>query len=120
MDNTVTTTAPTDELGSTLVALQEAGQSGAFTSQLLMMGAIFAIFYFLMIRPQQQEQKKQAELHAGLKKDDKVVTVSGLHGKVYEVRAHTVLLEVADRVRIEVEKEAVKRKADDGSEKKEG
>lgn len=118
MDNIVTMTAPEGELGSTLVALQEGAQSGAFTSQLLMMGAIFAIFYFLMIRPQQQEQKKQADLHAGLKKDDKVVTVSGLHGTVHEVRASTVVLEVADRVRIEVDKEAVKRKADDDSAKK--
>ncbi len=75
-----------------------------------LMIAMVAIIYFLIIRPQQKEMKEQEALVASLQKGDAVVTSSGLHGKVYEVHDTTVLLEVADRVRITVEKSAVRRK----------
>ncbi len=96
--------------GADLIAWQEAPGGGAFTSQILMMAAIFAIFYFLLIRPQQKEAKLQTELLGSLQKGDMVVTASGLHGTVFEVRDAEVILEIADRVRITVDKPAIKRK----------
>jgi preprotein translocase subunit YajC len=98
-----------ESTASTIVAHQAAagGQPGLLSS-LPMMLAILAIFYFLMIRPQQQEAKRQAELISKLQKGDMVLTAFGLHGKVAEVRDTTILLEVADKVRIVIEKSAVK------------
>jgi preprotein translocase subunit YajC len=72
--------------------------------------AMIAIFYFLLIRPQQAERKAHENLLASLKKGDPVVTASGLHGKVHEVKGDTVVLEVADKVRLTVDRVAVKRK----------
>lgn len=72
--------------------------------------AMVLIIWFLIIRPQQKEMKAQETLIASLQKGDEVVTASGLHGRVYEVHDATVLLEVADRVRVTVDKSSVKRK----------
>ena len=110
MDSTAHTAIPSTPAGE-ILALQEAAPGGgAFTSQLIMMVAIFAIFYFLMIRPQQREAKAQQELIGSLQKGDVVVTASGLHGTVWEVRDTEVVLEVAERVRVTIDKVAVKRK----------
>ena len=109
MDTLSHTTAVAADAAPT-VALQEGPGGGAFTSQILMMAAIFAIFYFLLIRPQQKEAKQQQELLSGLQKGDQVVTASGLHGTVFEVRDAEVVLEIADRVRVTVDKPSVKRK----------
>jgi preprotein translocase subunit YajC len=68
---------------------------------------IFVVMYFLIIRPQQQQQKKQQELINQLKKGDDVVLQSGIFGKVYEVRADDMLVEIASNVRVRVLKSAV-------------
>ena len=95
------------------VILGQAAQGGAsMVSTLMMMGMIFVIFYFLLIRPQQKEHKSHMALLMGLQKGDKVVTGSGIHGRVYEVAGDTVVLEIADRVRVTVDKSSVKRKTD--------
>lgn len=75
-----------------------------------LMIAMVAIIYFLIIRPQQKELKDQEALIASIQKGDAVVTAAGLHGRVYEVHDKTILLEVADRVRITIEKSSVRRK----------
>ena len=77
-----------------------------------MMGAFVAIFYFVMWRPRQQEEKEQAALLASLQKGDKVVTNSGVHGRIVEVRPTTLLLEIATNVVITVERETVRRKGE--------
>lgn len=87
-----------------------AGQGGGMMSTMVMMFAILGIFWFLLIRPQQKEQKAQQEMLSALSKGDKVATASGLHGKVHEVRGDLVVLEVADKVRLTVDKVSVKRK----------
>ena len=87
-------------------------QGGGMAQTLVMMAMIFGIFYFLLIRPQQKEHKAHMALLMGLQKGDKVATASGLHGRVYEVGGETVVLEVSDRVRLTVDKSAVKRKTD--------
>lgn len=70
---------------------------------------VFAIFYFLMIRPQQKQQKKHREMLGQVKKGDEVITASGIHGKIYAVMDNTVTLEVADNVRFRIEKPQIAR-----------
>jgi preprotein translocase subunit YajC len=68
---------------------------------------IGVIFYFLLIRPQQKQRKEQQKLIEALKTGDKVVTSSGIHGMISNVKERTVLLKVADNVKIEIDKAAV-------------
>ena len=65
------------------------------------------IFYFLLIRPQQKRQKQHQQLMSNLKTGDRVVTSSGIHGLIANVKETTFLLKVADNVKIEVDKSAV-------------
>jgi preprotein translocase subunit YajC len=68
---------------------------------------IFIIMYFLLFRPQKKRQQEQQRLISALKTGDKVVTSSGIHGLIANVKETTVILKVADNVKIEVEKSAV-------------
>ena len=83
---------------------------GGFGSSILLLVAILGIFYFLLIRPQQKQAKEHNTLLASLKKDDRVVTASGLFGRIWAVKDTTLIVEVARDVRVEMEKSAVKRK----------
>ena len=96
--------------------------TGALINQLPLLGAIVAIFYFLVIRPQNQERKKHDELVAGLKRDDDVVTSAGIFGRVTQVDGPRVELEVAPKIRIWVEAASVKARigAEPAAETKEG
>ena len=69
--------------------------------------ALIAIFYFLMIRPQQKRAKEHKALVSGLKKGDEVVTNGGLFGKVTEVGDNFAQLEVADGVQVKIQKQSV-------------
>jgi preprotein translocase subunit YajC len=86
-----------------------AGGSNAVFTQLLFFAAIFAIFYFLLIRPQQRQKKEREALLAAIKKGDRVVTTSGLHGTVTGLGEHTVVLRVADQVKLEFDRSAIGR-----------
>ena len=68
---------------------------------------IFVIMYFVMIRPQKKRQDQQQKLIASLKSGDRVVTNAGIHGLISNVKESTVLLKVADNVKIEVDKSAI-------------
>ena len=68
---------------------------------------IFIIMYFLLYRPQMRKQKEQQRLVSALKTGDRVVTGSGIHGLISNVKETTVILKIADNVKIEVEKSAV-------------
>jgi preprotein translocase subunit YajC len=68
---------------------------------------IFVIMYFLLFRPQMKRQKEQQKLIAALKTGDRVVTASGIHGLISNVKERTVILKIADNVKIEVEKSAI-------------
>jgi preprotein translocase subunit YajC len=70
------------------------------------------IFYFVLIRPQQKERKEHDALVAALQKGQKVVTRSGVHGRVSKVGESTVDLEIADKVVVTVDKTSVTRKGD--------
>jgi preprotein translocase subunit YajC len=68
---------------------------------------IFIIMYFVMIRPQKKRQEEQKKLMASLKTGDRVVTNGGIHGLIANVKENTVLVKVADNVKIEMEKSAI-------------
>ena len=68
---------------------------------------VFVIFYFLLIRPQSQRQKKLQEMIANLKKGDRVVTSGGIHGEVVDIKDTSTVLKVADNVKIEFTKQSV-------------
>ena len=63
---------------------------------------IIAVFYFLMIVPQQKRQKKEKEFESNLKVGDKIVTKSGIHGKIAEIAETTVVIEtMAGKLKME-------------------
>ncbi len=75
--------------------------------QLVPMALIFAIFYFLVIRPERQKQKTHQEMLKAVRKNDEVVTSGGIHGVVVNVKEKTVVVRVDENVRIEFDKEAI-------------
>jgi preprotein translocase subunit YajC len=85
------------------------GGSTALLTQVVFFAAIFAIFYFLLIRPQQKQRRDRERLLAAVKKGDRVVTTSGLHGTVTGLNEHTVILRVADQVKLEFDRAAIGR-----------
>ncbi len=68
---------------------------------------IFVIMYFVLLRPQMKRQKDQQRLVSTLKTGDRVVTNAGIHGLISNVKETTVIVKVADNVKIEMEKSAV-------------
>ena len=86
---------------------QAPASSGAGLIGLLPFVFIFIIMYYVMLRPQLRRQKEQARLVASLKTGDRVVTSSGIHGLISNVKDTTVIVKVADNVKIEMEKSAV-------------
>ena len=68
---------------------------------------IFIIMYFVMIRPQKKRQQQQQQLIGSLKTGDRVVTNAGIHGLISNVKETTVLVKVADNVKIEIDKSAI-------------
>jgi len=83
------------------------GGTGGFLSFLLPILLIWAIFYFLLIRPQQVKQKQHQEMISSLRKGDKVVTAGGIYGTIVNVKEDTFVLKVDDGVRIEFAKSAI-------------
>jgi len=75
---------------------------GGDFSFIIMMGVLFAIFYFLMIRPQQKKQKDIKNMIANLSHGDLVMTSGGIQGKVTGLTDTIVTLEIADKVKIKV------------------
>jgi preprotein translocase subunit YajC len=69
--------------------------------------AIFVIFYFFMIRPQNKKRKELQNMRESLKKGDSVVTIGGIHGKVIEVKETTIVLSVDANTKIKVDKSSV-------------
>ncbi len=68
---------------------------------------LFVIFYFMLIRPQQQKQKSHADMITKLEKNDEVITVGGVHATVISVGEKTAILRIADNVKIEIEKASI-------------
>ncbi len=102
---------------TTLLALaQETGGGGAQApgacggqgmSTMFVFAMMFAVFYFIIIRPQQKRAKEHQNMLAGLKKGDHVITRGGIMGRVSGVQDKYVVLEVQEKVRIRVLKNAI-------------
>ncbi len=70
--------------------------------------AMFAIFYFLLIRPQQKRQKKTQQMQSDLKKGDKVITIGGLHGVVDALDEGTVVIKASEGARLTFDRAAIR------------
>lgn len=95
-----------------LDASQQGTQSSGMMS-IIMLVLIFVVFYFFMIRPQTKKQKEIQKQRAAMKAGDSVITSGGIYGKIKEVKENTLLIEVAENVRIKVDKNSVFVTADD-------
>ena len=84
-------------------------------SGILMMVLIFVVFYFFMIRPQSKRQKEVRKFQDSLEAGKHVVTSGGIYGKIKEVKDNIVVLEIADNVRIKVNKTMVFDSPEDAS-----
>ncbi|MDR1585258.1 MAG: preprotein translocase subunit YajC [Prevotellaceae bacterium] len=79
----------------------------------IFIGLIIVVFYFFLIRPQSKRQKEIKKQREAMKVGDRVVTSGGIYGKVKEMSDNTVLLEIAENVRIKVDKNSVFPSAED-------
>jgi preprotein translocase, YajC subunit len=94
-------------ISNVLLQAPEPAVGGSNSMMIFMIIAMVAIFYFFMIRPQQKRQKDLQKARDAMKSGDKVVIAGGIHGRIKEVAEASMLIEVADGVRIRVEKSSV-------------
>lgn len=97
---TASAQAQTSSTGSTQ---PKGGPLGMFMPMIL----VFAIFYFLMIRPQSKQKKQHQLLLQNLKRGDEVITTAGIHGKVAGIADTILTLEIAENIRIKMDKQQV-------------
>ena len=83
------------------------GGGGSMFSTVIMFSLIILIFYFMILRPQQKRQKERQKLLDSVKKGDKVVTIGGAHGVVVGVEEKTLLVQIAENVKVKFERSAV-------------
>jgi preprotein translocase subunit YajC len=90
-------------------ARAQAGPAGAPPAlmQFAPLILIFVVFYFLLIRPQQQKAKEQRTMLANLKRNDDVITAGGLYGKIMALTDKIVTLEIAPNVRVRVDRQQI-------------
>jgi len=79
------------------------------TMSILLIVGLIAIFYFMLIRPQQKRMRQQVELMNNLRTGDDVMTSSGIYGTITEIEEETVLLEISEDVEVRVAKSAIAR-----------
>ena len=92
-----------------MIFLQASGQAGAGSgfSTIIMMVAIFVIFWLFMIRPQQKRQKELQQKRDALGINDRIVTSGGLYGVIKDIKQTEFVVEIADGVRVRVDKGSV-------------
>jgi preprotein translocase subunit YajC len=93
----------------TFLQAQPSGAGSGNWSFLIMMGLIFVVMYFFMIRPQQKKQKELVKFRQSLQKGDKVITAGGIYGRVAEVNDKDtfIFLEIDNNVKIRVDKSSI-------------
>ena len=82
-------------------------QAGGGMEGIIMLVIMFAIFYLLLIRPQQKRAKQHKELVENLKSGDQVITAGGLHGKIVAVQDDIITLEIASNVRVKINRPSI-------------
>ncbi|MDR2797446.1 MAG: preprotein translocase subunit YajC [Treponema sp.] len=80
---------------------------GSFISTLVPFAMIIAIFYFLIIRPQNKKQKETQQMLSALKKGDKITTIGGIHGVIQSVKENSVIVKVDEDTKIEFSRNAI-------------
>jgi len=85
---------------------QTGGESGGSTVIIFWI-AILGVFYFFMIRPQQQKQKKAKKFRNELAKGQNIVTIGGVHGRIAEVREDVIILDIEKGAKLKVDKSAI-------------
>jgi len=86
---------------------QGGSPEGSLISTLIMFAMIIAIFYFLILRPQQKRAKEREKMLGAVKKGDKVVTAGGIHGTVAGVDEKTILVQIADNVKVKLDRTGI-------------
>jgi preprotein translocase subunit YajC len=86
---------------------QAGGLGSALGSPLVMMVVVMGIFYVMLILPQQRQRKKLQAMLAALKPGDKVITNGGIYGSISGIDGETVILKIADQVKIRVARSAI-------------
>ncbi len=89
------------------ILLQAQAQTPSPLTSLLPLLLIIVVFYFFMIRPQMKRQKELKNYRNALQKNDKIITTGGIYGKITDIKDTTVTVEVADNVRIKIDKSAI-------------
>lgn len=89
------------------ILLQGAPKSGFDANTLIMIVLMIVVFYFFMIRPQQKKQKEIKKFQESIQQGTEVVTSGGIYGKVKDIKDRYLIVEIADNVRIKIEKTAV-------------
>ncbi len=92
---------------ASLLLLQGGGAAGILGNPLFMMIIVMGIFYVMLIVPQQRQRKKTQAMLAAVKNGDKVVTSSGIYGTVNGLDGDTVILKIADQVKIRIARSAI-------------
>lgn len=87
--------------------LLQAPQGNSGMMQILMIVVLIAVFYFCMIRPQNKKQKEIKKFREGIQKGDKVITAGGIFGTVREIKETHIVLEIAENVKISIDKGSV-------------
>jgi len=90
-----------------LLLAADPGASGALTQLLFFFAPLFAIWYFLVLRPQSQQRKKLQDLLANLKTGDRVMTSGGIYGTIVGFRESTVQLQIASQVKVDLARSAI-------------
>ncbi len=90
-----------------VLLLQAGGTPGILGNPLIMMIIVMGIFYVMLILPQQRQRKKTQAMLAALKNGDKVITNSGIYGTVNGLDGDTVILKIADQVKIRIARSAI-------------
>lgn len=95
-----------------MMAPPPGGQQGgggimSFLPTVLFFVFMILIMYFFMIRPQQKRQKEHQNMLSSLRKGDKVITSSGIHGTIDDIEDNTYIIKIADNTKIKLEKSAI-------------
>ncbi len=92
-------------------AANKTSQTGGGSPMIIMLIGMFAIMYFLMIRPQQKKQKETQKMLDALQVNDKVITTSGIYGRIVSIKPdkNVVVIEIDDtnKVRVDFQREAI-------------
>ena len=88
--------------------LAETAEAGGMGTTLVMLAVMIAVFYFMLIRPENKRKKEAEQMRSSVRKGDKITTIGGIIGTVVDVKENNIVIETsADQVRIEFAKWAI-------------